>query len=163
MNKQTSKKRDDTIKVLQKQHEFNGHQSLVTCSGFLSSNYLITGSDDSTLLLWDFEKTGRYLVKYSDHTFEVQSLDVFNRDGNILASGANDAAVRIWDIRMKEPCLRVFDKNQCGISAIRFMPDNVNTLAIGRDDSSINLIDLRTLGRIGKYKEKNNIDAINCL
>jgi len=43
------------------------------------------------------------------------------------------------------------------------MRDNVNTIAIGRDDSSINLIDLRTLGRIGKYKEKNNIDAISCL
>ena len=82
----------------------------MTCCGFLSSNYLITGSDDSTLLLWDFEKN-RYLVKYSDHTFEVQSLDVFARDGNILASGANDAAVRIWDIRMKQPCLRIFDKN----------------------------------------------------
>lgn len=43
------------------------------------------------------------------------------------------------------------------------MPDNVNTLAIGRDDSSINLLDLRTLGKIGKYKEKMNIDSISCL
>lgn len=43
------------------------------------------------------------------------------------------------------------------------MPDNVNSIAIGRDDSSINLIDLRTLGRIGKYKEKNNIDGISCM
>lgn len=88
---------------------------------------------------------------------------MFNRDGNILASGANDAQVRIWDIRMKQPCLRVFDKNVCGISSVRFMPDNVNTIAIGRDDSSINLIDLRTLGRVGKYKEENNIDSISCM
>ena len=43
------------------------------------------------------------------------------------------------------------------------MPDNVNTLAIGRDDSSINLLDLRTLGKIGKYKEKMNIDSISSL
>ena len=64
---------------------------------------------------------------------------------------------------MKQPCFRVFDKNQCGISAVKFMPDNVNTLAIGRDDSSINMIDLRTLGKIGKYKEKNNHNSISCL
>jgi WD40 repeat protein len=64
---------------------------------------------------------------------------------------------------MKQPCLRAFEKNPCGISAIKFMPDNVNTLAIGRDDSSINLLDLRTLGKIGKYKEKMNIDSISCL
>jgi len=72
VNTEAAKKKvDHTIKVIQKQHEFNGHTSMVTCSGFLSSNYLITGSDDSTLLLWDFEKTGRYLLKYSDHTQEV--------------------------------------------------------------------------------------------
>lgn len=38
---------------------------------------MITGSDDSDLLLWDFENHSKYLVKYSDHTFEVSSLDVF--------------------------------------------------------------------------------------
>ena len=65
------KKLDPTIKLIQKKHEFNGHTSMVTCSGFLSPNFLITGSDDSTLLLWDFEKTGRYLVKYADHTQEI--------------------------------------------------------------------------------------------
>lgn len=64
---------------------------------------------------------------------------------------------------MKQPCLRIFDKNPCGISAIKFMPDCVNTLAVGRDDSTINLIDLRTLGKIGKYKETNNIDSINSM
>mmetsp|Transcript_17497 Transcript_17497/g.29463 ORF Transcript_17497/g.29463 Transcript_17497/m.29463 type:complete len:274 (+) Transcript_17497:415-1236(+) len=160
---QKKKMNDKTLKVIVKRHEFSGHQSLVTCCGFLSNNYLISGSDDSDLLLWDFENTGRYLVKYTDHQYEVQCLDVFSRDGNVVASGANDAAVRIWDIRMKQPCIRVFDKNPCGISAVRFMPDNMNTLAIGRDDSSINLIDLRTLGKFGKYKEKSNIDSINGL
>ena len=43
------------------------------------------------------------------------------------------------------------------------MPGNVNSIAIGRDDSSISLIDLRCLGKIGKYKEKTNIDAITGL
>ena len=57
----------------------------------------------------------------------------------------------------------MFEKNDCGVSAVRFMPENVNTVAIGRDDSSINLIDLRTLGKIGRYKEKSNVDGISCL
>lgn len=120
---QQQKKEDKTIKMIQKQHELNGHQSLITCSGFLSQNYMVTGSDDSDLMLWDFEHTGRYLVKYSDHTFEVSSLDVFNRDGNIFASGSSDAQVRIWDIRMKQSCLRIFDKNSAGIGAVKFMPN----------------------------------------
>jgi WD40 repeat protein len=90
-------------------------------------------------------------------------LDVFNGDGNVIATGSNDATVRIWDIRMKQPCVRVFDKNPCGISSVKFMPNNINTLAVGRDDSSINLIDLRTLGKLGKYKEKQSIDSISGL
>ena len=158
-----SKKEDKTIKMIQKKHEFNGHQSLITCSGFLSQNYMVTGSDDSDLMLWDFEHTGRYLVKYSDHTFEVSSLDVFSRDGNIFASGSSDAQVRIWDIRMKQSCLRIFDKNSAGIGAVKFMPANVHTLAIGLDDASINIVDLRTLGEIGSYKEKTSVDGISCL
>jgi WD40 repeat protein len=111
LNQKRNKKVDNTIKLLQKKCEFSGHGTLVTCCAFLSKNYLISGSDDSDILLWDFEKPGRYLVKFSDHEFELQCLDVFKNDGNIVASGANDATVRIWDIRMKQPCFRVFDKN----------------------------------------------------
>jgi hypothetical protein len=37
----------------------------------MSNNYLVSGSDDALIMLWDFEKTGWYLVKYSDHLNEV--------------------------------------------------------------------------------------------
>lgn len=127
--------KDATLKLIGKSYEFSGHQSLVTCSGFMSLQHVVSGSDDSMIFLWDFEKPGKYLVKYEDHSAEVNCLDVFNRDGNIFASGANDATVQIWDIRMRKPAIRVFDKNDCGITALKFMPDNVNTLAMGTDDS----------------------------
>ena len=39
----------------------------------------------------------------------------------------------------------------------------MHTLAIGLDDASINIVDLRTLGEIGSYKEKTNVDGISCL
>ena len=58
------KKNDNTIKLLQKKTELTGHGTLVTCCQFLNNNYLISGSDDSDVLLWDLEKPGRYLVKY---------------------------------------------------------------------------------------------------
>ena len=84
---------------------------------------MISGSDDSTLLLWDFEKPARYLVKYSEHANEINCVDVFNRDGNIFASGSNDATVHVWDVRMRQAAIRIFDKNDCGITAVKFMPD----------------------------------------
>lgn len=106
-------------------------------------------------MLWDFEKPGRFLVKYGDHQNEVLCLDVFGLDGNIIASGSNDYTTRVWDIRMKTPCFRIFEKNKSGVSCVKFMPESVNTLAIGCDDSSIKLYDLRAIGKVGKYKEES--------
>ena len=157
------KKVDQTLKVLSKSYEFSGHQSLVTCSGFLDSSHLVSGSDDAVLFLWDFEKPGRYLCKYTDHSSEINCLDVFNRDGNLFATGSNDTTIRVWDIRMREAAIRIFDKNDCGITAIKFMPDNINTIAVGRDESSINLLDLRTLGLLAQYKEDKNVSAISSM
>lgn len=65
------KKNDTTIKLVQKKQELSGHGTLVTCCQYLNNNYLISGSDDSDILLWDLEKPARYLVKYSDHQFEL--------------------------------------------------------------------------------------------
>ena len=160
-SKKGKEKKDNTLKHLGKAYEFSGHQSLITCSGFMGLQHLVSGSDDSDLMLWDFEKPARYLVKYTDHANEVNCLDVFNRDGNIFASGSADATVHVWDIRMRQPAIRIFDKNDCGITAIKFMPDNVNTLAAGQDDSQIKLLDLRTLGEIANFKDDMNISAIS--
>lgn len=118
-----SGKKKEKLNLIEKVKELTGHYGLITCCGFLSSQFLVSGSNDSSLMLWDFEKPGRFLVKYSDHQNEVLALDVFNLDGNIIVSGSNDATTRVWDIRMKTPCIRIFEKNKCGVSAVKFIPD----------------------------------------
>ena len=106
-----SGKKKEKLNLIEKVMEFTGHYGLITCCGFLSQNFLISGSNDSSIMLWDFEKPGRFLVKYADHQNEVLALDVFNLDGNIIATGSNDATTRLWDIRMKNACFRIFEKN----------------------------------------------------
>lgn len=118
-----SGKKKEKLNLMEKVKELTGHYGLVTCCGFLSNQFLISGSNDSSIMLWDLEKPGRFLVKYVEHQNEVLALDVFNLDGNIIATGSNDATTRIWDIRMKTPCIRIFEKNKCGVSAVKFMTD----------------------------------------
>ncbi len=115
----------------------------------------MSGSNDSTLNLWDVEQSRR-ISQYNGHSNEVMTLDVFQMDGNVFASGSSDLSFRVWDIRQRKACFRVFEKNKCGISTIKFMPENVNTLAVGYEDNSIKLWDLRASGRVGKYFEKSS-------
>ena len=118
-----SGKKKEKLTLIEKVKELTGHDGLITCCGFMSNQYLVSGSNDSSLMLWDLEKPGRFLVKYGDHQNEVLACDVYQLDGNVFASGSNDATTRIWDIRMKSPCIRIFEKNKCGVSAVKFMTD----------------------------------------
>jgi WD40 repeat protein len=90
--------------------EYTGHQGLVTCSSFLSKDYFLSGSNDSTIFLWEVDQA-RHVARFDDHTSEVYALDVAQMDGNIFASSSSDLSFRIWDIRMKKPCFRNYDKN----------------------------------------------------
>ena len=62
-----SGKKKEKLNLIEKVKELSGHYGLVTCCGFLSSQFLVSGSNDASIMLWDFEKPGRFLVKYSDH------------------------------------------------------------------------------------------------
>jgi len=56
-------------------------------------------------MLWDINQPEHFIVKFNDHQGSVDTLDIFNGDGNIVVSGSSDTSVRIYDIRMKHACL----------------------------------------------------------
>lgn len=149
----------ESVKLIKFNRDFSGHRSLITSCGFLSTEYFISGSRDSTINLWELDQQ-RAIINYAEHQDEVVALDIFEMDGNIFASGSADLTFRIWDIRMKKACFRVFDKNKCGVSSIKFMPENVNTLAVGYEDASIKIWDLRALGKISKMTEQTAFDSV---
>lgn len=115
--------RREKVKSIERLRELTGHFGDITSVKFLNSQFLVSGSNDSQILLWDIENPTRFIVKYGQHQDNVVCLDTFNMDGNIMVSGSNDATIRVWDIRMKSPCIRLFSKNDCGISSVKFMPD----------------------------------------
>jgi WD40 repeat protein len=62
-----SGKKKEKLTLIEKLKELSGHYGLVTCCSFLSQQFLVSGSNDSSLMLWDLEKPERFLVKYGDH------------------------------------------------------------------------------------------------
>ncbi len=60
------------------------------------SNYVVTGSRDKSVKLWELS-TGREVRSFLGHDFSVTSLDV-SRDGKYLLTGSNDESVKLWEM-----------------------------------------------------------------
>jgi WD40 repeat protein len=60
-------KKREKINHLSNICELTAHSGLISSVKFLNSSFLVSGSDDSSLLLWDLNKPDQYLVKYNDH------------------------------------------------------------------------------------------------
>lgn len=140
-----------------------GHAGGITGISFLDSQYLVSSSDDSSIMLWDLERPDRYIVKYNDHQAQVSCLDTFNLDSNIMVSGSTDTFVRLWDIRMKTACIRIFNKHDSSVNSVRFMFDQGNTVAVGCEDSSILIYDFRALSPIANLKDETSYESITSM
>ena len=91
---------------------YEGHNSWVNCmatylvhdkEGNVKSTWLLSGSDDSTIRVWDM-KTCKKLEKLQEHKNGVTSLSLTSRNGPLdsLYSGGQDHFVIFWDMKVIE-------------------------------------------------------------
>jgi WD40 repeat protein len=81
---------------IEEQGTLKGHTAMVSCLVFSpDGKTLATGSEDSTIKLWDVAK-GQELAILQGHTGKVLSL-AFGADGKLLASGSADKTIKLWD------------------------------------------------------------------
>ncbi|KEQ69490.1 WD40 repeat-like protein [Aureobasidium namibiae CBS 147.97] len=73
---------------------FRAHGNHVVTCLLLESDMIITGSDDTTINLYDAQ-TGALLKTFQAHDGGIWSLQ---RDGDILVSGSTDQSIRVWSI-----------------------------------------------------------------
>jgi WD40 repeat protein len=73
-----------------------GHTDRVNVIAFsVDGKYLISGSDDNTLKVWDWQ-TGVEVRTISGHTDDVNAI-AFSVDGKYLISGSDDNTLKVWD------------------------------------------------------------------
>jgi WD40 repeat protein len=90
---------------------------------------LASGSDDSTIILWDVG-TGQALGQpLTGHTSSVNSL-AFSPDGKTLASGSGDNAIILWDMGTRQTLGQPLTGHTNGVNSLAFSPDG-KTLASG--------------------------------
>ncbi len=85
---------------------FEGHKSYARSLAFSpDGRYLLSGSVDSTIRLWDVE-TGQQVKQLDGHLEEVRSV-AFSTDGRWVLSGGQDHTVRLWDLETEEELCRL--------------------------------------------------------
>ncbi len=97
--------------------------------------WLISGSIDETLRLWDVE-TGAEIRRFDGHTGGVTSLD-FSADGRYIASGASDGTIKVWDVETGD-LLRQITGHSGQVNQVHFADDG-QSIWSSSDDGSLRL------------------------
>lgn len=127
----------DETKIFSQLNSFLGHRGAVKAVKFLSKDYLITGSSDSMIGLWNVNQSHKYLSMLTGHMNDINTLDVCSTDKNIFLSGGADVSVKIWDIRLMNPEVASYLGGESSITDVKFMPGFMETFAVSSDDSKI--------------------------
>ena len=67
-----------------------------SCQLHSHQKYIVSGSDDSTIQLWDVQTGGQVGNTLQEHTDLVRSV-AFSPDGRHIVSGSFDGTIQLWN------------------------------------------------------------------
>src|SRR5689334_21160005 len=124
------------------------HARDVRSAAFSSDGaYVLTGSDDGTLKLWDVATT-RLVRTFAGHKGKVSAV-ALSRDGAYAMSGSADKTIRLWEVATGRLIRTIYAHldSRSEVSSVVFSPDGKRLLSSGRDESAAKLWDAET-GRL---------------
>ncbi|MDX2306552.1 MAG: WD40 repeat domain-containing protein [Microscillaceae bacterium] len=144
---------DHSIKIFGLQ-DLDLHQSLQAHKNSVfalrytpDGQYLLSGSRDAHLKVWEVEKKYALYESIVAHLYAINHLD-FSPDGNYMATCSMDKSVKVWDIKTWQ-LIKVIDKARHaghGTSVNKLLWSAYENLLIsGSDDRLISVWDLTFL------------------
>ncbi|KAI5181187.1 protein HIRA/HIR1 [Nematocida sp. AWRm80] len=128
------------------------HLGAVLCIRFSpNGEYLASGSDDGSVILWGVEKSNKIALKMikkiSNHRSDVSSIAWSEK---YLVTGGYDGAVMVYDTKEFNH-LRKLDKHEKGCKGVSFSPQGIYLATYG-DEGELFLYD-KDLKRIASTKK----------
>ena len=105
-----------------------------------SDRFLISGSADQTIRIWDLNNLSSKPQIITAHENWVTALAI-TLDEKYLASGSNDETVKLWDLSNLEQVYSL--RHDAAVWSVAITPDG-STLVSGSLDKTVKLWDLAT-------------------
>eukprot|EP00540_Astrosyne_radiata_P023395 CAMPEP_0116858324 /NCGR_PEP_ID=MMETSP0418-20121206/21107_1 /TAXON_ID=1158023 /ORGANISM="Astrosyne radiata, Strain 13vi08-1A" /LENGTH=351 /DNA_ID=CAMNT_0004492229 /DNA_START=23 /DNA_END=1075 /DNA_ORIENTATION=+ len=130
--------------------EMASHDGFLSCCRFLDEQRILTGSGDSTVLMWDIPN-GVPVETFAEHKNDVMCLAISPTDPNCFVSVSVDRTAKVWDIRdSKAGATQTFSGHEGDINGVDFMRDGI-TIGTGSEDGTARVFDMRAHNEICKY------------
>lgn len=138
------------------------HTSYLACCLFnFSDHQLLTGSGDSTCVLWDIE-SAQIIQSFHGHAGDVLSISLSpSETGHVFISGGCDRCANVWDVRSGQ-CVQVFQGHESDVNCVRFHPSG-DAFATASDDATIRLFELRADRELAVYEKDSVLFGCNAV
>ncbi len=134
------------------------HDSPTTISITRNGKYLISGSTDKTIKIWDLQNK-KQLFSLNDHQEKVTTLTIIP-DGKYLISGSDDKTIKVWNLETRERRFTLIG-HEDSVNTISVTPDG-KYLISGSKDKTIKIWNLETREDIFTFTgHTDSINAIN--
>jgi WD40 repeat protein len=132
--------------------EWIGHEGCVNCTGYSPNGcYIITGSDDKTIRIWDAETGSAVGKPLEGHTSGVLSV-AYSPDGRHIISGSYDNTIRIWDAETGSTVGKPLVGHTSWVFSVAYSPDGRH-ITSGSYDNTIRIWDAEIGSAVGKPLE----------
>ncbi|KIJ41240.1 hypothetical protein M422DRAFT_255747, partial [Sphaerobolus stellatus SS14] len=140
------------LEVLSVLKNVQGHTSAVLSVAFSpDGKYIVSGSEDKTICLWNVE-TGKAVGKpYEGHTDSVWSV-AFSPDKKYIVSGSEDKTICLWSMETGKAVGKPYEGHIDPVLSVAFSPDG-KYIVSGSDDKTICLWSVKTGKAVGEPYE----------
>ncbi|KAG8807414.1 POC1 centriolar protein A [Serendipita sp. 400] len=126
-----------------------GHASNVYSVAYsLDGRYVVSGSSDKTIRIWDTETGAPVGEPLQGHTGLVQSV-AYSLDGRYVVSGSGDKTIRIWDTETGAPVGEPLMGHTDRVWSVAYSPDGRYVVS-GSHDKTIRIWDTETGASVGE-------------
>ncbi len=151
------------VEESRERYVFDAHKSEVNSVAFSPNDqyaqYIVSGSRDKTVKLWDSSnQTLVHVHTFDGHQDSVNSV-AFSPDGQYIVSGSSDNTVKLWDIE-NQKLLYTFEGHEFFVNSVAFSPDS-QYIVSGSSDNTVKLWDINNKKLVHTFEgHKDSVNSV---